>query len=586
MTVRMTMCITAACVVTACAALHCMADEWGPPEPEHWSANRQFVLKVTWPGNKLALFRADAQATPEERLWSRPYVDDTWPPHAAYVTSDGRHVVLRDVYHNLGYGKVLVFLGQNGQVIRSYELSDLLTQKQVLETRQTVSSTWWSEPGWFSFLREDTLFAVVTPHGIIQCFNVADGNRLDLDQKTREEIRALAARTVSNMLKDQNANRREAGATLAAALNVKEFVPDLMALLRDRTVTCQRGSSERMYDYYGVQVEAVRALAILGQTNIVSLIEPLLSNSTHVVRDDLLDVVAGLDGGLYDVRKTPDSDYLLTIWHRLTNHSEEDVRRYATKAVVVREDIDYILDHPALLDDPEEMMRYHSVRSLVDRGDKRGIALLRKALHDAYGPTGTWAFRGLLKYQPPDIEAILRDGMMSKDRSIQIEAMTELIRRGDKTAVETLGKRLAKLEQHTHNREGWGTEEMEAQEMCELVAELRIREVRPELRRAHLNECEQIRRPVAGALAALGDKDALSNLREFAARGDSLDRAASIRMLALVGDSESLPSLTKALEDSEPWVREAAQKAIERMQQGNPTSIESYKKDPRGRGSF
>ena len=161
--------------------------------------------------------------------------------------------------------------------------------------------------------------------------------------------------------------------------------------------------------------------------------------------------------------------------------------------------------------------------------------------------------------------------MKSEDRSIQIEAMTELIRRGDKSAVEELGKRLAQLEHHTHSREGWGTEEMEAQDMCELVVELRIKDVESAVRRAGLNECEQVRRPIAGALAALGDRHALGMLRKFASRGVALDRAASIKMLASVGDRDSLPFLRKALDDSEPWIREAAQDAIAHMEKENPT---------------
>ena len=28
------------------------ADSWGPPTPDHWSGNRQYVLHVTWPDKK------------------------------------------------------------------------------------------------------------------------------------------------------------------------------------------------------------------------------------------------------------------------------------------------------------------------------------------------------------------------------------------------------------------------------------------------------------------------------------------------------------------------------------------------------
>ena len=34
-------------------------------------------------------------------------MDRVWPPYRAYVTDDGNNVVLQDVYHNIGYGKVI-----------------------------------------------------------------------------------------------------------------------------------------------------------------------------------------------------------------------------------------------------------------------------------------------------------------------------------------------------------------------------------------------------------------------------------------------------------------------------------------------
>ena len=110
------------------------ADHGGRRRTQYRSSNRQYALNVAWPDNKkLTLFKTTPTGGREE-LWSRPYVDETWPPHVAYVADDGQHVVLRDVYHNLGHGKVLVFLGPKGNVLRSYELADLLTQDQILDS--------------------------------------------------------------------------------------------------------------------------------------------------------------------------------------------------------------------------------------------------------------------------------------------------------------------------------------------------------------------------------------------------------------------------------------------------------------------
>ena len=149
-----------------------------------------------------------------------------------------------------------------------------------------------------------------------------------------------------------------------------------------------------------------------------------------------------------------------------------------------------------------------------------------------------------------------------------MEAMTELIKRGDKRAHEVVRafvSKIAALKNHTHDRAGYGSEHMEAAEMCELIVKLRLRAAEPALRLAYTNKCEKIRRPVSGALAALGDRDALHDLRQFARQGDALRRSDSIKMLALVGDKASLPALREMLGDREPWVREAAKEAIVRF---------------------
>ncbi len=568
-------------IAWALLAMPCRADRSGPPDLEHWSVNERFVLKVTYPDGSLALFRAKSETEPEKKLWERPYVDDL-PPHMAYVSDDGKHVVIRDLYGRIGWEKVLIFLGPKGETLQSYELWDLLTLQQILETKSSRAGCWWSIPGWFSYIRNDTCFAFLTLHGSIQCFDVTDGSRMDLDEKGIAEIRDLAKEAVAAMLAgktpadtaegeeellaDERTRLRKAGATLAGALKEKEFIPILKELLGDRSVTAQCSIGEReSCDYYGVQVAAAKALGkLLEPDELAALIEPLLADSTYAVREDLLDAILAYDGGYYGRHDSPNSACLLAIWHRLAEHPVEDVRQYAVRALAARESAEYMLAHPELLDHADERVRCRCVQELARSGDKRAIPLLRKALHDEFSPTRSAAFCGLIKCNPPDTDKLLHDGL--KDGNLRLDAMAELVRRGDKEAIDMLCRNLAVLKDHTHDREGWGTQEMAASDMCRLVAELRIKEAEPALRQAVLNDCDRIQCSVAGALAALDDEDALLRLREFAARGDALSRAASIGMLAIVGDKESLPLLRKALDDREPMVRRAAQEAIEQIE--------------------
>ena len=326
------------------------ADSWGPPTADHWSANRQYVLHVAWPDKKqLTLLRVRSKGAREE-IWSRPYVDETWPPHTAYVANDGKHVVLRDVYHNLGYGKVLVFLGPTGEILRSYELADLLTQDQILATCHSVSSIWWSEPGWFAFVNGEQQFAFLTYHGTLDCFDVATGKCVVLDDKKHAEIRRCVLHDLLPLLKDNDPSERNWAAQLCGALKATEAVPDLKKLL---------AAGSKPYD--GAQGAAAQALASILGAPVVPLIEDQLPKSTTGGRYDMLQAIAGLDHAISLSAKPPASPYLLAAWHRLSKSPSPDVRDFAVRAILDRDQAQYVYDHQALLKSPDPEVRQRGV---------------------------------------------------------------------------------------------------------------------------------------------------------------------------------------------------------------------------------
>lgn len=564
MNARLVICSALACGLLAGVPVPGLADVRIPPTNEFGSANRQYVFQNARRDDELNLCQVDAERGTRTKLWSRPNAVERWSPFAAYVANDGKHVILRDTSCDWGFDQVLVFLSDQGSVLRSYDLRDLLTQAAILDIQFTMDA--WSYPGWFSFLHDDKLFALVVRKGITLCFDVATGEQVELTEELRTDIHALAERDIPAMLNDSSPRNREAGAGLAESLKIRALAPDLIPLLQDRSVTSSRGTSGEMSDFYGVQVAAAKALASFSPREAVPLIEAQLSNSTRAVRYELLNIMQNLDNGDYGFRTNSDFSYLLDTWHRLERSPMEDVSLFATRSVADRESAQYLYDHPQYLEHPDETVRYLAVCSLGARGDQRAIPYLRKAYADSDSTTRIWAFRGLVRYQPDDILDILHEGMKRDDRYIQLESMLELVRRGDPDASEMLANRIAGLKQHTHTRAGWGTEEMEAQSMCELIAELRLHAMEPALRDAYVNDCEDIRRPVCGALAALGDQGALLQLRRYAFKGEALVRSGSIRMLALAGDSASLPALKMALNDREPWVQKGAQDAISMLE--------------------
>jgi len=556
-----------ASVVVASLIAPTWADSWGPPEPEHWSRNGEYVLKVDWGSGKpdrLALWRKTDKGQSE--IWSRGYVDDSWPPHAAYVANDGSRVVLRDVYSNLGYGKVLVFLGPKGEVIRGHELNEILTDDEILRTCHSISSIWWSEPGWFSLRDPDRQFAFVTQTGTIRCFDTMTGDRFNVDETLRERIVAEATADAQTLLADPEPRNRLVGATMLGALSAVEGVPALKEVLRDPSVTSQRGSGfGRLEPYRGIQVAAANALIRIMGPDAIPLIEKQLASPSVHMQKELLGSIARLDSDGWEAFGCEHTEAAIAAWDRLLKHESDHIRRIALAERLKRDDATYLRKHADLVKSKDPNVRYWAIRCLHDHATQDDLPLVRRALKDGNDVDRLWAWRTLVRLKPPDIDKILKWGERRRDRTIRFEATLALARRGNADAISDVFGRVESLPHHSHEKEGWSTEEFEADDLCRLVAELKLTEAKPALRNAVRNACEDIQRSACGALATFGDAAALAELRQFARKGHALDRASAIRWLGFVGDGASEDLLKEAITDEEPDVREAAREAIDEI---------------------
>ena len=541
-------------------------DTWGAPKEEHWSTNGEYVLKVACNSSKpkgISLWHKTEQGLAE--LWTRGYVDETWPPHMAYVANDGQHVVLRDVHGSLGHGKSLVFLGSQGEVIRAYELSDFLTDDEILRTKMTVSSRWWSDPGWFALRDGDRQFALVSSKGTIRCFDITTGAPITLDESLKAQITSEACADNERLLSDPEPRQRALGAELLGLLGAIDRVPALTKLLQDENVTYWSGSGSKMEPMCGVKLAAAEALVRLIGAQALPLIESELEKANDGVCSSLLRILSGGDH-LFDyempgLRRRP---MPRDVWERLARSKREMVRSHAM-IELLKDDGAYLRAHPELMKSEMPGVRYAAVRTLSEHGKTEDIPLLREALRDSDDSIALWAWRTLIKLNPPDVRKLLDWGRKQRDPTIQFEAILELARRGDADAIKRVLSGVNAFREHSHQREGWGTDEFDAEDMCQLVAEMKLREAEPGLRAALQTDCEDLKRSVCGALAALGDAEARNRIREYARKGAALDRASAIRWIGLIGDTESIPFLEESTKDEEPWIREAATEALGKL---------------------
>ena len=74
-----------------------------------------------------------------------------------FYVSDSGQLATVDNWHNRGYGKVVVFYSPDGNLIKSYELKDLFSEKEIALFSKSVSSITWNDGNAYIRLDKKTL---------------------------------------------------------------------------------------------------------------------------------------------------------------------------------------------------------------------------------------------------------------------------------------------------------------------------------------------------------------------------------------------------------------------------------------------
>ena len=368
---------------------HVHADSWGPPQKEHWSANKRFVLQVEYPARADGLSLCEQTEDGRKELWKRDYVDQVWPPHHAHITNDGKYVVLRDVYHNLGHGKVIVILGDGGNILGSYELDGFLPQDEIRSAMHSVSSLWWNANAWFSFINDDREFALATQEGTVRCFDLPTGKLLELSDDKRAKIVDLVRKDAESWAASEKAGERIHGITLLGALRVAGAIPVAKKLFQDKTATGSVSQRDKpSVETYHVQEAAALALLRLIGAEAIPIIEDELPRANWDMKAKLIMALQRLDTKqrFYpvpgDVVQTPDSAAAIAMWLRLATSPDDDIRYPALCQVLRRDDGSFLLQHPELIESESDAVRIAAVVLLSKVDSPEALPLLRKAIAD------------------------------------------------------------------------------------------------------------------------------------------------------------------------------------------------------------
>jgi hypothetical protein len=103
----------------------------------------------TWSGKSRGTLVTVAADGTETAVWSRDLVNI---PVSAYVADDGKHVVTLDTWAKLGYEHALVVYGEDGSLVRDYDLDALLSRDEIANSVvHTMSARRWLQGATIAF---------------------------------------------------------------------------------------------------------------------------------------------------------------------------------------------------------------------------------------------------------------------------------------------------------------------------------------------------------------------------------------------------------------------------------------------------
>jgi hypothetical protein len=162
----------------ALSAAH--ADEWPAPQiREVFSPSRAYFVRVNpgtgWgdtvgfagsvkgPSATAEFYRLEKDRS--YRFVASVSVRNPVAPVDVFVTNRGFLVTL-DNWHNMGYGDIAAVYSPEGQLVKSYALSDLFNKSEIDGFSHSASSIWWrKDRGAYIRVDQETLYISVNDSG-------------------------------------------------------------------------------------------------------------------------------------------------------------------------------------------------------------------------------------------------------------------------------------------------------------------------------------------------------------------------------------------------------------------------------------
>ena len=142
----------ASALVFAFVVTSACADSWMAAKEATYTSIQENYRLTVFPGIQSEVSPKACDAMLEklvdgkyELLWRKPLINKVSPVSALISDADGSFATF-DNWYEMGYGDdVIVIYNKDGEVLKNYALTDIMSQEEYDHLPETVSSKWWSK---------------------------------------------------------------------------------------------------------------------------------------------------------------------------------------------------------------------------------------------------------------------------------------------------------------------------------------------------------------------------------------------------------------------------------------------------------
>ena len=188
-------------LIFLCLCISVRADQWANPEKKNiYSQSKKYLVKII-PGYsigdldgfkgaptgdyaKAEFFKRNNAGHYE--LLKEIFLVNPVAPVNCFLNNDN-YLITLDNWHNKGYGKIVAIYSPDGKLIKSYELKDLFSKKEIEQFSSSTSSIEWQNDNYNSFDETGNIFYIwINTKQRVLAWNMKTGEKITVTEAQKK----------------------------------------------------------------------------------------------------------------------------------------------------------------------------------------------------------------------------------------------------------------------------------------------------------------------------------------------------------------------------------------------------------------